>query len=272
MFLKNFHSEEYESYLIVSNQYKEQEERFRPYVKQILYVDMVRNLSLKQDLKGVKELKKIFKQINPDIVYLNSSKAGGLGRLALLFNRKIKIVYNAHGWYFNAKIGTKKQKLYAIIERILAHRTDMIVNISKDEYDTAIARKIAPKEKMCIIENGIDFEKFKEHKKYRNITRKKLNISDDEALIGQVGRLTEQKNPMAVIKTFKFVHEKYPNTKLLFVGSGKLENEVKVYAKENNIEDSVIITGWVNEVEKYIPALDIGLLLSNWERIWISTN
>ena len=51
----------------------------------------------------------------------------------------------------------------------------------------------------------------------------------------------------------------------MFVGSGELENDVIHYAKENGIYDKVIITGWVNDVEKYIPAFDIAILPSKWE-------
>lgn len=79
------------------------------------------------------------------------------------------------------------------------------------------------------------------------------------------GRLSEQKDPITTIKAFKNVNEKYSNTKLIYVGSGELDNDVKEYAKENNILDKVIITGWVNDVEKYIPTFDIALLPSKWE-------
>ena len=269
MFFKNWKDNlEYEKYLVVSNQYKEQEERFKKYVKNIYYVDMTRNMSFSKDLKSIEcivNLKKVIKEIKPDIVYLHSSKAGGIGRLALWFNKRIKVIYNAHGWYFNAQISEKKKKVYILMEKILAKHTDMIVNISKDEYESAVKNKIAPKEKMCIIENGIDFSKFKDSDKYREITREKYNINKDEIIIGVVGRLTEQKDPITTIKAFKLINEKYFNTKLMFVGSGELEKEVIQYSKENGIYDKVIITGWVNDVEKYIPAFDIAILPSKWE-------
>lgn len=266
MFLKNFsNNNEYESYLIVSTQYKELEEKFKPYVKKIYYVDMIRNINFKEDLKSIIEFKKIICMIKPNFVYLNSSKAGGIGRIALWFDRKIKKIYNAHGWYFNAKISDKKRKMYVIIEKVLAKHTDMIINISKYEYETALKNKIAKKKKMCIIENGIDFSKFKDNEKYSEQIRTKNKIKDDEIVIGVAGRLTEQKDPMTSIKAFKLVNEKYPNTRLMFVGSGELEKNVIDYAKKNRLEDKIIITGWVNDIEKYIPIFDIAILPSKWE-------
>lgn len=265
MLLNNIDTEKYEHILIVSEDYREQIERFENLVNEIYFVPMVREISPKKDIKSIFEIKKILKQIRPDIVYLHSSKAGAIGRIALLFSKKVKILYNAHGWYFNAKIGRKKKRIFAIVEKILAFKTDKIINISEDEYNSAINYKIAKPEKMCIIENGIDFNKFKHSKQYREETRRKYNIDAEQILIGVVGRLTEQKDPMTSIKAFKIVHEKNKNTKFMFIGSGELEKEMLEYARQNHLESDIIITGWVTDVEKYIPALDIAILPSKWE-------
>ena len=104
---------------------------------------MIREINMKSDLKAIKEVRKIIKKEKPDIVYLHSSKAGAIGRIALMFSKKIKIFYNAHGWYFNAQISKKKKIVFRIIEKILAIKTDKIINISKSEYDSAIKYKIA---------------------------------------------------------------------------------------------------------------------------------
>lgn len=265
MLLKNFKNKEYESILIVSEDYNEQLERFKPYVSHIYIIPMIRELNLKTDIKAILELKKRLKKIRPDIVYLNSSKAGGIGRLALLFDFRVKILYNAHGWYFSAKISDKKKKLFALMEKILALKTTKIINISKAEQESALKYKIAPKKKMTIIENGIDFSRFDNCDVNRKETRNKYNIKEDDIVIGVVGRISEQKDPMTSIQAFKIVKEKYPNTKLLMVGSGELEEDVIKYAKDNAINQDVIITGWVNCVEEYIPAFDIAILPSKWE-------
>lgn len=265
LFLSNFNDENYENVLIVSQDYEEQIEKFKKYTSKIHIVPMVRDIKLKNDIKSTFAIKKILKEEKPDIVYLHSSKAGAIGRLALFFSRKTKILYNAHGWYFNATIGSKKKKIFALIEKILALRTDRIINISKSEYNSAIEYKVAPEKKMCVIENGIDFAKFKDSEKYRDNTRNKYNIKEDELVIGVVGRLSEQKDPMTMIKAFEQVHKENKKAKLMYVGSGELEEDVLKYAKEHSILENVIITGWIKDVEKYIPAFDIAVLPSKWE-------
>lgn len=263
--LNNIDTQKYDNILILSEEYKNQIEKFNKVSSKIYFVPMVREISFKNDVSAIMKVNKIIHNVKPDIVYLHSSKAGAIGRIAMLFNRKIKVIYNAHGWYFNAEISEKKRKVISLIEKILATKTNMIINISKDEYNSAIERKIAKPNKMCIIENGIDFRKFENIDKYRKTTREKYNIKDDEIVIGVVGRIEEQKDPITFIKAAKIVNEKVPNTKFMYIGAGSLENDVKLFAKENNLENNVIITGWTNNVERYIPALDIAVLPSKWE-------
>lgn len=265
MFLKNFKDENYENVLIVSQDYENKLYKFKDIVNDIYVVNMTREIKLKQDIKSTLEIKKLLKKIKPDILYLHSSKAGAYGRIAKFFNRKTKILYNAHGWYFNADMSPKKKKIIILIEKILALRANKIINISKSEYDSALKYKIAPEKKMCIIENGIDFKKFDGCDKYREETRKKYNINDGEILIGVVGRLSEQKDPMTTIKAFNEVYKENKNVRLMYVGSGELENEVMKYVKENNLQHLVTITGWVDKTEEYIPAFDIAILPSKWE-------
>ena len=265
MFLKNFKDENYENVLIVSQDYENKLDKFKDIVNDVYIVNMTREIRLKQDIKATLQIRKLLKKIKPDILYLHSSKAGAYGRIAMLFNRKVKILYNAHGWYFNADMSTKKKKIIILIEKILALRANKIINISKSEYDSALKYKIAPERKMCVIENGIDFTKFEGCDKYREETRKKYNRGDDEIVIGVVGRLSEQKDPMTTIKAFNEVYKENKNVRLMYVGSGELEDEVMKYAKENNLQHLVTITGWVDNTERYISAFDIAILPSKWE-------
>lgn len=253
----------YENVLVVSNDYKNNKE-IREKCNKYYFVDMVREISIIKDLKAVFAVRKIIKKEKPDIVYLHSSKAGAIGRIALWFNKKVKIIYNAHGWYFNADIG-KKKIIFQIIEKILAIKTDKIVAISNSEYESALKKNICKKDKLVLISNGIDFNKFKDNYDYRKSTRKKYNINENDIVVGIVGRISEQKDPLTTIKAAYKIIKECDNIYFMFVGSGDLEENIKKISQEAQIDSHVIITGWVNDVEKYIPAFDIALLPSKWE-------
>ena len=266
MFLKEIKKyNEYENILIVSEEYRDQEYRLKKYATEIYYLPMIREIQLKADMSCVFKINKLLKQIKPDIVYLHSSKAGALGRIALLFNFKTKIIYNAHGWYFTAKIFEKKKRVFAFIEKILAIKTHKVINISQNEYDAALKYKVASKSKMCVIENGIDLERFENLEQYREEYRNKFNLSDNDIVIGVLGRISEQKDPMTTIKAFNILRKKYNNLKLMYIGDGDLKEDVLKYAEENKLKQDIIITGWVNKSERYLSSIDIAILPSKWE-------
>lgn len=265
MLLKGLDKNKYYCILLFSEEYKKQDERFKKIADKIYYIPMIRKINIKYDIKAIKQTRKIIKQEKPDVVYAHSSKAGAISRIALYFNSKIKKFYNPHGWYFNADISNKKKKVFLIIERLLALRTNKIINISQNEYESALKYKVAKAHKMCIIENGIELDKFIDCEKNRIEIRKKYNILEKEILIGIAGRITEQKDPFTALKSFNIIHNKYPNTKIMFVGDGELKQDVIEYSRHNNLENNVIITDWVKHAGKYISAFDIAILPSKWE-------
>ena len=261
--LNNINNEKYENFLVCSNEYKHIEKINELDLKKY-YLDMKREINIKKDIEAIRRIKNIIKEINPDIIYLHSSKAGGLGRLAIS-KHKVKIIYNSHGWYFNAKISGIKKMIYALLEKILAFNTDKIINISESEFEAAKKYRISNENKMVVINNAIDFDRFSINKTERENIRKKYNISNTDIVIGIVGRLAEQKDPLTTIKTFEKLCEKYDNLYCMFIGDGELKNTIINYCKEKKIENKVIITGWIENVEKYITAIDIGMLPSKWE-------
>lgn len=74
------------------------------------------------------------RQFQPDVVHLHSTIAGLVGRLTMVgASRRTRIVYCAHGWLIDPDRPMRMHRLVAQAERVLAHLTDMIVNISPHE-------------------------------------------------------------------------------------------------------------------------------------------
>lgn len=155
---------------------------------------------------------------------------------------------------------SRKGEVFKVIELLLSSATDRFVCISKAEYQSALKNHIDDGSKLRIIENGINVKAVQEA---LPIDRRKLGIPKDAYVIGMVGRLTPQKAPDTFIKAAKLINELIPNSYYIIVGNGEKEEEVKQYAKENNI--NLLVTGWTDIPYSYLKTFDIAMLLSRWE-------
>ena len=89
-----------------------------------------------------------------------------------------------------------------------------------------------PGKKYKWIKNGIDTDSFKYDDDTRKATRSELDIPDDYQVLGFIGRIREQKNPYFLIDIFREYLKLNKKTKLVIVGIGEWENQIKEYAKD----------------------------------------
>lgn len=119
--------------------------------------------------------------------------------------------------------------------------------------------------KSIVINNAIDCNKFRYSEDVRKEYRRKLNIDTSTTVIGHVGRFMYQKNHVFLIKIFSEYNKINPNSKLLLIGEGELEDKIKKEAKKLDIEKSVIFFGVTDCVNNYMQAMDFFLLPSFFE-------
>ena len=229
-------------------------EYFNKNVKFIKVENFTRSINPKKDIKAYKEVKKIIKEIKPDIVHLHSSKAGIIGRLAVNGN-KIKMFYNPHGFSFLKQDDSKlKRKIYWLIEKSAAifNKKCIIIGCSKGEYEEA---KKLNKNSICI-NNGINVNKLNEETK--NFREKEIDYNNLK--ICTVGRIGYQKNP----EMFNEIAKAFSNLEFTWIGDGELRD---VLTSKN-----ITITGWKsrNEVLKILNEQDVFILPSLWEGLPIS--
>lgn len=248
-----------ENILVCSQNYDYK--KFEKLADRVIVLKMAHQINPSSDIKVEKALRKIIKEIKPDIVYAHSSKAGALARIADL-GIKNKVIYNPHGWAFNMQQSAKKKEMYKWVEKISAHFCDKIVCISDAEKESALREKICKPSKLQVIYNGIDLEEIKNTVPK---TRKELNIPEDAFVVGMVGRLSKQKAPDVFVKAAKLIKQKIPNAYFLMVGDGELRDQVEEMIHNFDMDSSFLITGWVDKPTAYMKVMDVGCLLSRWE-------
>lgn len=262
MLLKNMDLSKCENILVCSHDYKK--ENYNGLVTTFEYVDMIRSISIKSDFKAVLNVRKLIKKYKPDIVYMHSSKGGAIGRIANI-GIKNSSIYNPHGWAFNMDCSKKKKLVYICIEKVLAHFCRNIVAISDYEKLSAINNKICRADKIKVIFNGIDIEEYENKKESYSLTRESLSIPNEAYIIGTVGRLSKQKAPDIFIKAASLIKKEIPEAFFLMVGDGEMQHQIEKLADELGLNNSILITGWVDEPMEYIRLFDQAMLLSRWE-------
>ncbi|WP_270585910.1 glycosyltransferase family 4 protein [Bacteroides caccae] len=263
MYLKYSDKNRFEHILICSLDYKM--EKMESLVEHIEYLSMGRQISIINDAKGIWAIRKFIKNYMPDVIYAHSSKAGALGRLADVGFKNI-VLYNPHGWAFNMNdISAIKKKVYALIEKVLSYKTDMIIAISAWEKESAAKYKICCSDKIHIIPSGVDVCLYDEKQGRYDLNRSKLNIPVDAYVIGMVGRISYGKGPDLFVKAAALIKNKIPNAFFVIVGEGEERSSIENLLSEMGLKEDFLITGWVSNPMEYIQLFDQAMLLTRWE-------
>src|SRR4030042_3902978 len=107
------------------------------------------------DLIGLWEIYKLIKKERPDVVHLNSSKAGFSGSIAGHF-AGVKVIYTVHGAVFEAEFPWLTRQFFLFLEKISACFKDKIIYVSEADRQLWLKYKVAPAEKLVTIHNGIN--------------------------------------------------------------------------------------------------------------------
>lgn len=198
-----------------------------------------------------------------DAVHVHSGSISALAYVAKAARRSgvNKVIVHSHA----TGIPSIKHKAIRFVFGFMlrANATDFLacsVEAGKMKYPSDIV-----KNKLVVIKNGINIEQYKLCSTKRESIRKSLGIANDTYVLGHVGRFSYEKNHSFLINVFNQVHEQIPKSKLLLVGDGELVNEIRAKVKEVGLEDLVIFTGNVDNVQDYYQAMNVFLLPSLYE-------
>ncbi len=123
--------------------------------------------------------------------------------------------------------------------------------------------------KLNVINNGIDLDRFAFNPYVRNRIRDNLHIKNSEFVIGHVGRFCYQKNQEYIIEILHRLVDKGIDAKAVFIGSGETYDTIKRQADEYDLKNKTIFVGNVNNVNDYMQAFDVFLFPSRFEGLGI---
>ncbi|PKP49340.1 MAG: hypothetical protein CVT95_03465 [Bacteroidetes bacterium HGW-Bacteroidetes-12] len=195
------------------------------------------------------QLYKLFKKLQPDVVHthLFDDSLPGLmaARLAGVKKRVITKQDTTFHYFYAPK--------WVVADKFNNRNATHIVPVSKEAEKFIIEKENAPVEKITMIHHGIPPELFTQQSEaYKKELINRYHL-EGKKVIGTVARLIEWKGYRYIIEAIPDVVKKYPNAIFLFVGQGDQQTELEVLAKELNVLQYIVFTGWIDR--DYIPSL-----------------
>jgi glycosyltransferase involved in cell wall biosynthesis len=218
------------------------------------------------NIKGYKDLfgalikyKKIIKQFRPDLIHAHMVHANLFSRIAaIFFGKKAPLVNTTHDPNF------KKNRYRNFLYRITNWRVDYITAISYESYKNYCEYTKVDPEKICYMDNLVDTGHFKRNSLERTQLRKDLKI-DNQFVWTAIGSFYEQKDYPNLLNAFSILLKDYPDTVLLILGRGPLENEIVNIIKKLELEKKVQLLGVRDNVAGILNASDAFVMSSAWE-------
>lgn len=232
-------------------------------VKFIPIKNLVRAINPIKDLVAVWELKKIIEIEKPDIIHLNSSKAGAVGSLAgKLAKNKPKIIYTVHGWVFNESLNPIIKIAYFLIEKLFANFKDVFICLSEFDRRIGLKNKIAPAKKIITIHNGLTLPD--NYFLTKETALEKLEITkDNKILIGAIANFYPTKGLRYLIEATKIIATDYKlPIKIIIIGDGDLRHQLEQQIKDLELKNNVILAGSMLEAGQYLKAFDLAVVSS----------
>ncbi len=232
-------------------------------VRTIVVRSFARDISSKREFEAYKELRRIIRDERPDILHLNSSKAGGIGALAGRMEHVKRIIFTAHGWAHREPRSPVKRTLiwlgsWATV--FFSHR--VIVVSGRDYLDAPV---LFSRQKFTVVHNGVAsfplLSRFDARKKLVSGT----TLPENGFWILMQSELHLNKGVGTAIAALNLIAREYPDVMLVVLGDGEERTALEAQVLELKLTDRVYLLGFVPESRVYLRAADIFLISSRKE-------
>ena len=151
------------------------------------------------------------------------------------------------------------------VDRQIGRLVDKYIAVSHAAERHLVRNKRVPKNKIRVIHNGRDLDRFASASPNRRLaTRAALGLTDEPTLLA-MARLDEQKGHRHLIDAIAIAAEKRPNLVTLLAGEGPLEHSLRAQCARLGLGDRVRFLGYRRDVPELLEAADVVVLPSLYE-------
>ncbi|MBN1865549.1 MAG: glycosyltransferase family 4 protein [Victivallales bacterium] len=201
----------------------------------------------------------------PDIVHTHSSKAGFIGRLAAKFASCHAVVHTPHVFPFEMEVSCLQRFLYTSLERTAARWTSLLLAVCESEKLAAIQTCKFPEERVKVVHNSIDPDKWRENKTKRVKIRRLNGFAKKNFVVGMIARLDVQKGCFLFLEAAKIILAEDKSFRFVIAGSGPLGEAAEKFVSENSLSNYFLFYGHTERPDRIYRSLDCLAIPSLWE-------
>ncbi len=205
------------------------------------------------DFSMISKIRKVLRQTHADVVHTHRNCAQYAVPAAILagVKRRVHTVHNV-AEKENIKAARKLNKFF------FRHCHLVPVALSERIRDSVVAEYKIAADRIPVVFNGVDLSKC--------IPKEDYSVSGNFKIL-HIGRFSEQKNHIGLLKAFRLFHDRHPDSELLLIGDGEKKAEAKAYVQENDLVSSVKFLGLQSNVYGFLHDADLFALPSHYEGI-----
>lgn len=216
-----------------------------------------RDVAIISDVKSFFEIWRAVREIRPDIVHLNSSKAAALGALAARLAGVPKIVFTVHGWPFKEDRSPLWKMFVYKVSWFTAFLSHAVIVVSKSD-ETRGQRMLFVGKKVHYIPIGIEPPQFLS----RDEASSALHIVATTPRIVTIAELTPNKGIRYAIGAVALLKQRGIDVSYFVISDGEECAALGALANETGVSDRVHFLGFIANAARYLKAFDVFVLPS----------
>ena len=225
-----------------------------------------------RDINPLKEISALFevirlcRQVRPNSLHVNSSKAGLLGALAGRLTGVRQIIFTAHGWPFREKRGRLWRTvawLGSYATALLAHQ---VILVSYD--DRSHTNLPGARHKCTVIHNGVAANTYRDRDVARAALFDTATITKhaNDIWLVTTAELHPNKNQLSAIRAvIAHNHTQSPKIFYVLMGDGDSRTAIANELAASDAKGQIVCLGYVDNPASYLHAFDIFILPSKKE-------
>lgn len=260
-----------ETYLLKMNQYMQNNTIFDYVIEEdeCLHEDIIKERGgniyyitsrVKSPLKNISDNRRLLKNLKGkvDAVYFNLSSLSWIAPVKIAVKLGYRVYVHSHNAEF---IAANSSKLHRYVNKWNKRQLSSYPITRLTCSKPATEFMFNPGDKVEMIYNAIRSSQFMFSESTRERIKSDLNMQNSK-IIGFVGRLNDQKNPMFLPEIMKSVAKRNDDVKMIMLGDGPMKNKIQDKINEYGLQDRCFLLGNKTNVSDYLQAMDIFVLPS----------